>query len=91
MFKYQIFTSEDCPVCKQVKKWFIENNIAFEEKVLGKDFNRGDFIAETSKRGKLTMAFPAIIKNNECYTTKEFILRSVTLNYAWLEENILGK
>jgi len=84
---YTLYTSKNCNHCKALKEYLHKNNINFEEKVLDQDFNTGDLIAETSRRGSPTLSFPVLINGNSCYTTRQFI-KNGKLDEMWLEENL---
>jgi len=84
---WTLYTSENCSQCEQLKKYLADNHIEFDKKVLDVDFNTGDLIAETSKRGNPTLSFPVLIKDNVCYTTRQFLKGNV-LDEVWLGDNL---
>ncbi|MBI2611056.1 glutathione S-transferase N-terminal domain-containing protein [Candidatus Kaiserbacteria bacterium] len=59
--KVTIFTTPTCPYCKQVKEFFAENNISYEEKDVAKDAAARAEMIEKSQQ----MGVPVILLGQE--------------------------
>ena len=61
---YTIIGTENCQWCKQAKKLFNENNIAFEDKLIPFNFSKEEFVELADKYG-MPHAVPLIFNGTE--------------------------
>lgn len=76
-----VYTSPNCPRCRQLKTWLKGKNVKFEER----NIEESDVMAELILRDIYILSTPALETNGKVYTESELFDGNSSLNVDFLE------